>query len=181
MRRAGPFCSGAGPTPTATMRSPSMTRWPSRCSVFAASTVAIAQPSMTVRSVMPRAPRRGGRRPSPRCPHAGSRRALLGEAVGGQADRVEDLLVPGAAAQVAGQRLADLGIGRARIAVEQVVAGDDEPGRAEAALDAAGLDERTLDLVEAIVAVAVRDALDADHLALLGLAGEHEAGAHECA
>ena len=46
--------------------------------------------------------------------------------LGGQADRVEDLLVAGAAAEVAGQRLADLGVRRRSGAGEQVVRGDDE-------------------------------------------------------
>src|ERR671931_466844 len=66
------------------------------------------------------------------------------EALGGQAHGVEDLLVAGAAAQVAGQRLADLGVAGARAAPQQVVGGDDQAGGAESALHCAGLDERLL-------------------------------------
>ena len=43
------LAAGAGPAPTATMRSPSMTRWPWACSAPAASIVAMAQPSRTRR------------------------------------------------------------------------------------------------------------------------------------
>ena len=56
----------ADPSPTATIRSSSITRCPSRYSVPAASTVAIAQPSMTVRIVTSAAPRRCARRPAGR-------------------------------------------------------------------------------------------------------------------
>ena len=69
-------------------------------------------------------------------------------ALGRQPDGVEDLLVARAAAEVAGQRLADLGIGGVRVARQQVVAGDDQPRRAEAALHRARLDEGLLDGVQ---------------------------------
>src|SRR5215218_132254 len=67
-----------------------------------------------------------------------------------QPDRGEHLLVPGAAAEVAGQGLADLGVGGGGVAGEQVVGGDDQAGGAEAALDRAGFDERLLDRVQVI-------------------------------
>src|SRR4051812_10583327 len=57
--------------------------------------------------------------------------------------------------------------------------GDDQPRCAEAALHAAGLDERALHLVQ--LAVGRCDALDRDDLAALGLRGEDEARAHELA
>src|SRR4051794_11556216 len=51
-----------------------------------------------------------------------------------QAYGVEDLLVPRAAAQVPGERLADLVVGRLRDPPEQIDGGDDEARGAEAAL-----------------------------------------------
>ena len=93
-----------------------------------------------------------------------------------QPDRVEDLLVARAAAEVAGQRLADLVVGRARHAGEQVGGRDDEPGRAEAALDRARLDERALHRVQL---VPLGQPLDRHHLVPVGLGGEHEARADE--
>ena len=97
----------------------------------------------------------------------------------GRPDRVEDLLVAGAAAEVARERLADLGLGRAGVAREQFVGGDDQPGCAEPALHGAGGQERLLDRVELLVAG--REPLDR-HDARAPLApapAEHEAGAHE--
>ena len=48
MRTPASRSRGAGPAPTAAIRSPSMTMWPSASSRRSSSTVAIAQPSMTV-------------------------------------------------------------------------------------------------------------------------------------
>src|SRR5690606_9609875 len=59
-------------------------------------------------------------------------------------DGVDDAAVAGAAADVARQLFADLELGRRRVAVEQVVGGHDQTGRAEAALDRPGVDERPL-------------------------------------
>ena len=56
----------------------------------------------------------------------------------------EDPAVAGAAADVAGELLPDLDLGRLGVAVEQVVGGDDQARRAEAALHGTGLDERPL-------------------------------------
>ena len=61
-----------------------------------------------------------------------------------QPDRVEDLLVAGAAAEVPGERLADLVLARVGRALEQRGGRDDQPGRAEAALHRARVDERLL-------------------------------------
>src|SRR6185436_1660042 len=52
----------------------------------------------------------------------------------GRLNRVDDVLVAGAAAEVAGDALADLGFGRLRIVVEQVGGRHDHAGRAIAAL-----------------------------------------------
>ena len=93
-----------------------------------------------------------------------------------QPDGVEDLLIAGAAAEVARERLADLVVARIRAAGEQVRRRDDEPRRAEAALDGARLDEG---LLHAVQAAALGQALDGDHLVAVGLGGEHEAGADE--
>src|SRR4051794_31812108 len=53
-------------------------------------------------------------------------------------NRVEDLLVAGAAAEVARESLADLVIRRARRVIEQVDGGDDQARRAEPALHGSG-------------------------------------------
>ena len=66
-------------------------------------------------------------------------------------NRVEDLLVAGAAAEVAGERLADLVVRRARRVVEQVDGGDDQARRAEPALHGSGGEERLLDAVQRTV------------------------------
>ena len=91
---------------------------------------------------------------------------------------VEDLLVPGAAAEVPGERLADLVVRRVRDAPEEIGRGDDEARRAEAALHRAGVGERLLHRVEAGVAA---EALDRDDVVPVGLRGEDEARAHELA
>ena len=53
---------------------------------------------------------------------------------GGGEDGVDDRLVAGAAADVAGDRVDDVVAARVGIAVEQRLGGDDHAGRAEAAL-----------------------------------------------
>src|SRR5438876_521512 len=72
-------------------------------------------------------------------------RNSLGLARGGETHRVHDLFVARAAAEVARERLADVRVGRARVALEQLVGRDQEAGGAEAALDGARVDERLLD------------------------------------
>ena len=89
---------------------------------------------------------------------------------------VEDLRVAGAATEVARQRLADLVVARVGAARKQVDRRDDEPRRAEAALDGACVDERLLDRMQAPPS---RQPFDRRHLVPVGLHGEHEAGAHE--
>src|SRR6266850_4661948 len=60
------------------------------------------------------------------------------------AHRVEDLPVTRAAADVSGQRLADLRLGRLGVVAKQRGGGDDETWRAEPALHRARLDEGAL-------------------------------------
>ncbi len=94
----------------------------------------------------------------------------------GEPHGVEDLRVAGAAAEVAGERLADLVVRRARGAPEQIDGRDDEARRAEAALHGARVDER---LLHRGAAVAVGEPFDGRHLVPVGLRGEHEARADE--
>ena len=96
------------------------------------------------------------------------------QAAGGQPDGIHDLLVAGAPAQVAGQGLADLQVVRLRHPAQQVVRGDDQARRAEAALDGAGLHERLLDRVQP---GRLGQALDGDDVAALRLPRRHQAGA----
>ena len=100
--------------------------------------------------------------------------ARVGHPVRRQPHGVQDLLVPRAAAEVAGQRLADLGVGGVRLPGQQVVGLHQQPGGAEAALHRPRLDER---LLEGVQVVALREALDRADLAALGLAGGDQAGA----
>src|SRR5580704_18961783 len=52
--------------------------------------------------------------------------------LGGREHRANDLVVPGAAAQVAGEPVAHFGFGRIGIAVEQRLGGNQDAGRADA-------------------------------------------------
>ena len=113
-------------------------------------------------------------RPSWRCVCC-ARRA---HARGRQPDRVEDLRVAGAAAEVAGELLADLVVPRARHALEQRRGRDDEARRAEAALHRPRLDERLLDAVQPVLAA---QPLDRRHLVAVRLRRQDEARAHELA
>src|SRR4029078_1819923 len=96
--------------------------------------------------------------------------------LGRQPDRVEDLRVARAAAEVAGQRLADLVVARRRVALQQVGGRDDQPRRAEAALHGASLAERLLHAVELALA---RETLDGDDLVALRLRRQHHARADQ--
>ena len=116
---------------------------PSACSVPAASTVAIAQPSIRSASLIP-APRAAPRRAAPRrgssrsrCSGRGCRPAPRGS-----------------------RRRRAPGRARSRSSVATI-----RPGRAEAALHGAGLDERLLH--RAAASSAGREALDGHHLAAL--------------
>ena len=86
---------------------------------------------------------------------------------------VDDVLIAGAAAEIAGNAFADLALGGRRVVVEQVDAGHDHAGRAESALQAVLLPEALLQRVQ----FAVRgQPLDGRHLAAVGLHRKHRAG-----
>src|SRR5262245_16948949 len=77
-----------------------------------------------------------------------SRRGQLGGRV---LDRLDDVDVARATAQVPGDRVADLVLARARVLLEVRVAGHEHAGRAVAALEAVLLHEPFLDRVELAV------------------------------
>src|SRR2546428_4283265 len=91
---------------------------------------------------------------------------------GGQLDRLEDLDVPGAAAQVPGQGLADFLSGRLRLHVEKRLRRAQNPGSAVAALRGAELRERHL---QWIGVRASRQPFDRDDRPILALEGEDQA------
>src|SRR6266581_3054515 len=91
---------------------------------------------------------------------------------GGGLDRRDDVLIPGAAAEVALEAFADLPLRRVRITLEDGRRGDDHPGRAEAALERVMLVERLLQGMEGAV---LGEPLDCRHLVAVGLDGEHGA------
>src|SRR4051794_14259132 len=69
---------------------------------------------------------------------------------GGPADGVDDVLVPGAAADVAGDRPADLLLARVSVLLEQRLRDQHHPRRAEAALEPVLLLEPLLDRVQSV-------------------------------
>src|SRR5208282_2625705 len=84
----------------------------------------------------------------------------------GVLDRLDDVLIAGASAQVAFQRLADLRLGRIGVATEQVSRGHDHTRRAVAALKAVLFPEAFLNGVHLAV---FGEALDSRDLTALGL------------
>jgi hypothetical protein len=75
--------------------------------------------------------------------------ASLGTVVlGGPQHRPDDVLVPGAPADLAGYRLADLVGGRIGVVIEQPAGGHQHAGRAEAALQPVAGGERLLHRVK---------------------------------
>src|SRR5437773_2372496 len=84
-------------------------------------------------------------------------------------DRLDDVLVARAAAQVAGHPVADLLLRRARVLLQQPVRAGDHPGRAVAALQAVLLRER---LLQRMQLAALLEALDGEHVGALALHGE---------
>ncbi len=90
----------------------------------------------------------------------------------------DDLVVAGAAAQVARQPVADFALAGIGLAFEQRLGRDDEAGRAEAALQRPVLEELALDRMQF---AALGNALDRCDRAALGLGGEHQAGADHLA
>src|SRR5262245_54161010 len=88
-------------------------------------------------------------RRSARC--SGSCRSFCGllerhavELGGGVLDRFDDVLIAGAAAEVAGNAEADLRLGRALVLLQQPIGAKDHSGRAEPALQAVHLAEAFL-------------------------------------
>ena len=93
-------------------------------------------------------------------------------------DRGEDPAVAGAAAQVAGDRLADLEVVGRGVAVEEVVHGHDQAGRAEPALH--GARHRRTPAARPTAPPGRRRALDGGDRAVAHRVGrEHEARAHQ--
>src|SRR5919109_5535986 len=91
-------------------------------------------------------------------------------------DGLDDVLVAGAAAEVALEPAPDLVIGEpVAVRAEELGAGHDHPRRAEAALERVVLPERLLERMEL---AASRETLDRRDLAAVGLDGEHGAGLH---
>src|SRR5215217_1735585 len=80
-----------------------------------------------------------------RLPSLPCRRAHL---LRGGLDRLDDVDIPGAATEVAGDRLTDLQLGRTRVARQQRDARHHHARRAEAALESVLLPEPFLDRVE---------------------------------
>src|SRR4029077_13640540 len=91
---------------------------------------------------------------------------------------IEDLLVAGAAAQVARERLPDLVVRGARIVVEQVDGRNAPAPSAEPALHGSCGEERLLDAVQR---ASSGDAFHGDDVVPVGLSGEGEARADEVA
>ncbi len=89
--------------------------------------------------------------------------------------RREDLAVARAAADVAGEGLAQVMVRWVRVALEQVGDGDDEAGDAVAALHRAGVEKRLLHRVERSVGERRRRA----DCGAVDLCGRHEAGTDE--
>src|SRR5580704_10127336 len=89
--------------------------------------------------------------------------------------RRDDLRIGGAATEVAGEPVLDRVVVRIGMAVEQLLGHEDEPGRAEAALERALLDEGLLHRIEAAVRV---ERLDRRHLGAVREGGEIETARH---
>src|ERR1700733_3017778 len=85
---------------------------------------------------------------------------------------LEDTGVSGAAADVAGECLANVGFLRLRYAIEELTGGEDHPGSADATLRTAVIDECLLDGGELGT---LRQPLDRGHLAPADLRDRHQA------
>src|SRR5919109_1713592 len=91
-------------------------------------------------------------------------------------DGLDDVLVAGAAADVALEPVPDLGLGQpVAVRTEELDAGHDHPRRAEAALERVALPEGLLERMQLAVP---RQALDRRDLAAVGLDREHGARLH---
>ena len=81
-------------------------------------------------------------------------------------DRQHDVVIAGAAAEIAFEILADLALGRIGVVLHQIERAHDHAGRAEPALQGMIVAERLLHRMQG---VAVRDGLDGQHRAAFGL------------
>src|SRR5580765_884405 len=88
-------------------------------------------------------------------------------------DRLDDVVIAGAAADVAVERLANLVFVRLRVLLQQVDRRHHHAGRAEPALQSVALAERRLHRVQ--LAVLAAEALDRRDLGALDLQREHRA------
>src|SRR4029077_14572116 len=95
---------------------------------------------------------------------------------GGIEHRLDNLVVPGAAAQVAREPVAHLFLGRIGVALEERLRRDEHARRADAALERGVLEELLLQRVEL---VALGHALDRLYRSSLQLGAEDQAGAHQ--
>ena len=89
-------------------------------------------------------------------------------------DGAEDVLVARAAAQVAGEELPELVVSVFLAGIHDLGGGQDEAGRAEAALDGSFVHERLLDIGDR--AVGVHETLERDDVLALSPDGEVQAG-----
>src|SRR2546427_219216 len=103
---------------------------------------------------------------------------LSGHVFGGPLDRLHDVVVAGAATEVALELVADLLFRRLRVALQQLVGGHDHARRAEAALEPVLLPEALLDRMQLAV---LREALDRRDGGAVGLDREHRARLHRLA
>jgi len=87
-------------------------------------------------------------------------------------DRVDDVLIAGAAAEIAIERVADFLLGGVGVAFEELAGSHDHAGGAEAALEAVLVPESLLDGVEVAIG---GEAFDGDDVAAVGLDREHGA------
>src|SRR5213596_75823 len=100
----------------------------------------------------------------------------------GESHGRDDVLVTGAAAQIPGQRLADLALVRIGMLAQERHERHEDARRAEAALQPVGLAERGLERMQRIAPPrAVRQPLDRRDVVPIRLDGEHQAGAHRLA
>src|SRR4026207_291814 len=104
--------------------------------------------------------------------------SLSMEFLRGVLHRFHDVQIPGAAAQVAGDRLADLLLARVLVALEKRAAGHQHARRAEAALQRVLLGKAFLDRMEL---AALLQPLDGGDAAAVGLHREQSARLHRLA
>src|SRR5882724_2613094 len=108
----------------------------------------------------------------------GSDRRALTHLLGRVLHGLDDVDVPGAAAQVPRDRLADLLLARVLVALQQRARGHQHARRAESALQTVLLGEALLHRMEL---AALLQALDRGDLGAVGLDGEHRARLHRIA